>query len=193
MIINLDSLEISDNGKEKTFGFVIDVSKLFELYLVKLLRLHFGDEWEVVHEDELEVYQNSFFARKMLPDIVMKQGDKVIVFDAKYKKMKFRGTKEGVWDLDRNDFFQIHTYMSYYKSKGKNVIAGGLLYPIESKFEQGYCHSSNWLGDNEIYFIVDGIDLSDLEGENMSEIKKREDDFVNRIRKLIEGSRNDPQ
>jgi 5-methylcytosine-specific restriction enzyme subunit McrC len=41
-------------------------------------------------------------------------------------------------DLDRNDFFQINTYMSHYQNhqSNYNLIAGGLLYPIGEEFNQ---------------------------------------------------------
>ena len=36
----------------------------------------------------------------------------VIVFDTKYKKMQMRDRYKNGGDVDRNDFFQINTYMS---------------------------------------------------------------------------------
>ena len=37
--------------------------------------------------------------------------------------------RHGFTDLDCNDFFQIHTYISYLQQK-VNVILGGLIYPV---------------------------------------------------------------
>jgi 5-methylcytosine-specific restriction endonuclease McrBC regulatory subunit McrC len=188
MIINLDSLENNSKDEEKTFGFVIDVSKLFELYLVKLLRLHFGNEWEVIHEDPLSVYNNLFYSRNMFPDIVLKNEDtkQVMVFDAKYKKMEFtHGIGDGkIGDLDRSDFFQIHTYISYYKNDGYDVIAGGLLYPMEKIYDEEKCFSETLFGkDNTTKFIVDGIEL--LKAKSIKSIQCREKRFINRIENLI--------
>jgi 5-methylcytosine-specific restriction endonuclease McrBC regulatory subunit McrC len=193
MIINLDSLENNEKGKEQTFGFVIDVSKLFELYLVKLLRLHFGNEWEVKHEDPLHVYKGLFYSRNMFPDIVMKNRttEQLLVFDAKYKRMKFRGTKEGVWDLDRSDFFQIHTYMSFYKSEGYDVIAGGLLYPMEKIYDVNKCFSKSLFGKNDnTKFVIDGIELAKLKSKKS--FRCREKRFIERIKKIM-GSNYGPQ
>ena len=106
--------------------------------------------------------------------------------------MKFRGTKEGIWDLDRSDFFQIHTYMSYYQNNDYNVIAGGLLYPMEPDFKENEnkdinkkygTHSNNWLGNPNTKFIVDGIDLSTI--TDINSIKKSEEDFITRVKNLI--------
>ncbi len=168
--------------KDKLFkGIIFDVSLLWERYLYKLLKENCEkDDWEVVHEEICEVYEDMFYQRVLKPDIVIKNENskKVLVFDAKSKSMKFRGTKDGVWDLDRNDFFQIHTYISYYKNQGYDVIAGGLLYPIESNFNIINTHADSWLGDSKTKFIVDGIELVDA-------IKDNEKKFIERIEILI--------
>ena len=184
LIIDANNLEEKKDGNKETFGFLVNVAELFEIYLVKLLRLKIPD-WEVIHEEQLDVYQNNFFRRNMYPDIVMKKGNKVMVFDAKYKRMKFgERNNYGAGDLDRNDFFQINTYMTYYdKQDDLEVIAGGLLYPMEGDFIQNKSHSDNWFGDGKTRFIVDGIDLSkgDL---TMKDILKSEYNFIERIRNL---------
>jgi 5-methylcytosine-specific restriction endonuclease McrBC regulatory subunit McrC len=179
--------------KNKNFlkGLVFDVSLLWENYLYKLLREHFEkDDWTVLHEDRLEVYRNTFYERSMYPDIVIKNEirKEILVFDAKSKSMKLRGTKEGVWDVDRSDFFQIHTYMSYYHNRGYKVIAGGLLYPIEKTYNEKECLSDNWLGNNDTRFIIDGIELNDPQEPQNDEdrfryIIEREENFIKRIKK----------
>jgi 5-methylcytosine-specific restriction endonuclease McrBC regulatory subunit McrC len=115
----------------------------------------------------------------------------VIVFDTKYKRMIMQGKNQnGAGDVDRNDFFQINTYMSYYQNKKFNARIGGLLYPIEKSFIENkhICHSETWFGNPNTKFIVDGIDLSNLEEDNenkFAEISKREQNFINGIKKLL--------
>jgi len=172
-------------------------------------------DWEVIHEEETEVYKTNFFIRNIKPDIVMKKDNKIMVFDAKYKKMKFRGRYKHGGDLDRNDFFQINTYMTYYdKQKSLEVIAGGLLYPIEEEFDCRFnnenceadyeklkAHSNNWFGDSKTKFIVDGIDLSYIENNiekymdekekskiRMKNILNAENNFIDRIQKISENT-----
>ncbi len=191
-IIKASNLEEKKDAKEKTFGFLVNVADLFEIYLVKLLGYRMPD-WEVKHdrENELTVYDKQFYSRHMYPDIVMKKDNTVMVFDAKYKRMTFRGKdNHGAGDLDRNDFFQINTYMTYYdKQDGLEVIAGGLLYPIEKEFncrfnnEKLKTHSDNWFGNDKTQFIVDGIDLS-KDNLTMEDILKSEDTFIERIKCL---------
>ena len=74
-----------------------------------------------------------------------------------------------------------------FKSFGK---IGGLLYPIEKSFKENknICHSETWFGNTNTKFIIDGIDLSNLEESNENKfapISKREQKFINGIKKLL--------
>jgi len=194
-IINGNNIEEKADGKAKTYGFIINVAELFEIYVRKLLQKEFPS-W-CVESPKIALYEDMFYSRKIIPDIIMKKDNDVMVFDTKYKKMLMRGTKEGVWDLDRNDFFQINTYMSYYQNmkynnKNYNIVAGGLLYPIEKSFKENKnrCYSQTWFGNTNTKFIIDGIDLSNLIGAQDDEnkftpISKREQKFIDGIKELI--------
>lgn len=188
-IINGNNIEKND-GKQETFGFIINVAELFEIYITKLLKKEFS-EWNI-ESPKIELYSNQFFARKIIPDIVMKKDNDVIVFDTKYKKMLMRDRYQNGGDVDRNDFFQINTYMSYYQNHPDkyNVKIGGLLYPIEKSFKENkdICHSETWFGNPDTKFIVDGIDLSNLEEDKENKfapILKREQKFIQGIRNLL--------
>ncbi len=189
-IIDGNNLEEKKDGKERTFGFLVNIAELFEIYLVKLLQNNFSD-WQVLHEPELDAYEEPlFYHRHMYPDIVMKKDNDIMVFDAKCKKMLMRDKYHFGGDVDRNDFFQINTYMSYYNNqKATNLIAGGLLYPIEEEFDKAKCHSENWFENDKVKFIIDGLDLHGIheckDEEAMSFIRKREMSFIERIQKLI--------
>lgn len=188
-IINGNNIEKND-GKQETFGFIINVAELFEIYITKLLKKEFS-EWNI-ESPKIELYSNQFFARKIIPDIVMKKDNDVIVFDTKYKKMLMRDRYQNGGDVDRNDFFQINTYMSYYQNHPDkyNVKIGGLLYPIEKSFKENkdICHSQTWFGNLNTKFIVDGIDLSDLKEDKenkFSQLAKREQKFIEGIKNLL--------
>ena len=192
-IINGNNIEEKNDGKQETFGFIINVAELFEIYITKLLQKEFSDWY--VESPKIELYNTPqmFYQRKIIPDIVMKKGSDVLVFDTKYKKMTMQGkNKNGAGDVDRNDFFQINTYMSYYQNHPDkyNVKIGGLLYPIEKSFKENkdICHSQTWFGNLNSKFIVDGIDLSDLKEDNenkFASIVKREQKFIEGIKKLL--------
>ena len=190
-IINGNDIEEKNDGKQESYGFIINVAELFEIYITKLLQKEFSNWY--VGSPKIELYDTPqmFYQRKIIPDIVMIKGKDVIVFDTKYKKMQMQGKNQnGVGDVDRNDFFQINTYMSYYQNQKFNVRIGGLLYPIEKSFieNKNICHSKTWFGNSETKFIVDGIDLSNLEEDNENKfvpISKREQKFVDGIKELL--------
>ena len=190
-IINGNNIEEKNDGKQETFGFIINVAELFEIYITKLLQKEFSDWY--VESPKIELYSTPqmFYQRKIIPDIVMKKGRDVLVFDTKYKKMQMQGRGQyGSGDVDRNDFFQINTYMSYYQNQNYNVKIGGLLYPIEKSFKENkdICHSQTWFGNLNTKFIVDGIDLSDLKEDKENKfapISKREQKFIEGIKKLL--------
>ena len=186
-IIKGNNIEEQNDGKAETYGFIINVAELFEIYVSKLLRKEFSD-WSV-ESPKIELYDQPrmFYQRKIIPDIVMRKGDDVMVFDTKYKRMEMQGKNQnGAGDVDRNDFFQINTYMSYYQNQDLHVKAGGLLYPMES-FDGLKCHSKSWFGNTDTTFIVDGLDLSnaDLTIENIIASEKA---FIERIQKFVIGA-----
>ena len=182
LIIENEDTGTKSNGKQN-LGFLVDVAELFETYIRKLLQKEFKD-WSVT-SPKIELYKDKFFARKIIPDIVMSNGDKVLVLDTKYKRMSMLGKDQyGLGDVDRNDFFQINTYMSYYQNQGRNVIAGGLLYPM-NKFSIDRCHSHSWFENLNTKFIVDGIELTNLNEPSIDEIKIKENEFISRIKEYI--------
>ena len=106
--------------------------------------------------------------------------------------MQFKTIKGNGCDVDRNDFFQINTYMSYYQNHPDkyNVRIGGLLYPIEENAKNlKFSHSETWFGNSQTKFIVDGIDLSgsleSVDDIKFAEISKREQTFIENIKKLL--------
>lgn len=177
----IESENFSNKNNQKNYGFIINVAELFEIYISKLLKNNFKEY--IIDSPKLEIYKNSFYKRYIIPDIVLFKDDNYIVFDTKYKKMTMESkSKNSTGDLDRNDLFQIHTYIGYYQKIGK-VILGGLLYPME-KFEEEKCYSENSIFSDNYKFIVDGIYLqNNLE---ISDFIEAEEQFIQRIKKLIQ-------
>lgn len=181
LLNDLDLKENRENNTLKTFGYMFDIAQLFEVYLEKLLRKHFTD-WYVNGQEELNVYNNLFFGRKMFPDLVMKHKEtgEIIVLDAKFKTMQGRKI-----DVDRSDFYQIHSYIQYFQP---DVILGGLIYPLSEdlKFDKS---TSNGLFNNgsDTNFFVDGI-LVD-EQMDMETLINNEQAFLERIESQIKNCR----
>jgi len=180
-IILLDKDLMPDNDKQQmaTTGFLFDIAELYELYLEKLLSRNFPD-WAVSGQEELPIYQQQFYIRSMFPDIVMKHrlSGKVVVFDAKFKKMEMRNE-----DVDRADLHQIHSYSGYYK---KDLIASGLIYPLSKEINTDKAYSKSIYGnnENETQFIIDGIYVS--ENHTMQDLIKNEEAFVRRLSSIID-------
>lgn len=179
-IILLDKDLMPENERQQltTTGYLFDIAELYELYLEKLLSRNF-QEWTVSGQEEISIYQQQFYNRPMFPDLVMKHrtSGKVVVFDAKFKKMKMQNK-----DMDRADLHQIHSYSGYYRN---NLIASGLIYPLSKEMNTEKAHSESLYGnkDNEIKFIVDGVYVS--EDHSMEELIKNEKAFIERVSCVI--------
>ncbi len=170
------------NGNKECYGFIINVAELFEIYVTKLLQKSFP-EW-TVSSPKITLYDNPklFFSRKIIPDIVMQKDNDVVVFDTKYKRMNYQGNSSNdMGDLDRNDFFQINTYMTYYQQQGMKLLCGGLLYPLSGEHDLNICHAENWLGNTSVKFLIDGIKVDD----NSELLIKEEDNFIKRLAKVM--------
>ena len=179
IIKDQDLLSSNTNKSLETQGYLFDISQLFEVYLEKLLSRHFTN-WYVTGQEELTVYVNQFYKRKMFPDLVLKHKEtgQIIVFDAKYKKMGFEGR-----DLDRSDFYQIHSYMQYYLP---NAVLGGLLYPLSKENDGSKEAHANNIFENETIdtgFIIDGVFVED--GMSEQEIINNEHNFLARLDKIV--------
>ena len=167
-IVKNHNFSNQDNESTNGFSCWIDMAEIWELTLLNILKKEFPD-WHI-ESPQIKVYEDTFFARHIIPDIVMTKQDDVVIFDAKWKKMRFDKNKK---DVDREDFFQIHTYISYYQNLGKNVIIAGLLYPLEeTPTEPNIPPYLFGLENKEVKFIISGIVLPKTEDSNKSEKRK---------------------
>lgn len=167
-IIKNHNFSNQDNKSTNGFSCWIDMAEIWELTLLNILKKEFPD-WNI-ESPQIKVYEDTFFERHIIPDIVMTKQDDVVIFDAKWKKMRFDKNKK---DVDREDFFQIHTYISYYQNLGKNVIIAGLLYPLEeTPTEPNIPPYLFGLENKEVKFIISGIILPKTEDSNKSEKRK---------------------
>lgn len=183
LIIKIMSFEKQESSTLKPYcGILINIAELFEIYVRKLLQKNLP-EWQV-HSPKIKLHQNQFYQRSIIPDIVIENKNYVAVFDTKYKRMRFetRSKINPMGDLDREDFFQINTYMSYFSdSKSPLLVCGGLLYPLTNNIEIDKCHGE-WIGNQSIKFIVDGINIKDCENSNFY---KNEIEFIGRIKNYL--------
>ena len=196
-IIQQDSLFKRKGTKDESFSMFLDMAEIWEAFLRKQLGEGLAAEgWRVwsVEECKKMVYKGSFFERKIIPDIVLERiGDdgkkEFLVFDAKYKAMT--GDKD---DVDRSDFFQIHTYIQYFQHTQGKVVLGGLLYPLGIDVDESTFHSEQLFGldgKENIPFIIDGIYCNEKEMDNRKpeeiadEMENRVGEMIGRIKKYI--------
>ena len=158
-------------------SFFLDMAEIWELYLKNIIRKKLAPEGWQLRNDVIQTYANKDFKRKLIPDKKIKKENKLLVWDAKYKRMHF-----DYYDYDRSDYFQIHTYINYY-TKNFEVIAGGLLYPLSKEYskereDKNYSGSLFGEGRDNTQYIIDGIDLRDID---INAIKREESQFLNRL------------
>lgn len=170
-ILKQRSFSMTNSIEQQGSSLLLDMAEIWESFL----RNHIGailatddfGNWTTVPQAECatQVYGSQFYHREIIPDLLFQREyegkTQYIVLDAKYKRMK--GQKA---DVDRGDFFQIHSYIQYYASlKNAEVVLGGLLYPLESLDVDKH----NWqasslfdLTEGNTQFVVDGIFLNDI-------------------------------
>lgn len=189
IILRKQNLISSDEEKSsnKISGYLLDVASLWELYLENLLRNNFQSEgWTISAQEELSLYENTFFDRHNYPDLVMRHKDgRLVVLDAKFKKMNFAKDHYGNCDVDRTDLFQIQSYAGYYREKGENIILCGLIYPLSKDPSKDPIHNKTYLygpGISNINFIIDGIYI----GDEKNFIPEQESAFIERLKKIID-------
>lgn len=172
-------------GQKQSFSYFIDMAEIWEMYLRSLLQERLSQFGWKLWVDDIQTYPDKLFERRLIPDIVFQRDKHLLVFDAKYKNMEFKW-----YDVDRSDFFQIHTYIQYFQQKGLDVMAGGLLYPFSKAFDeekQNESISENLFGVKEgnTKFLVEGIDLKDCPSSDF-DFKLEEQKFLDRMVRYIE-------
>ena len=184
IIIQNGSLLPDESNKGKAFGYLLDVASLWEVYLEYLMQQSLSN-WRIEAQEELNLYQDCFFARQNYPDFVLrKKGEenKVAILDAKFKRMGFVNG-----DVDRADLHQIHSYAGYYREKGDTVVLCSLIYPLSKKISKKDL-SKNWGGlygiqkpdEAKTKFVIDGVykgkKIVEKENQNEDSIKTSTDE-----------------
>lgn len=175
-IIQRKNLSLKQNKAQNGFGFFIDMAEVWEQYLRAILKKNLRKHGWKYRNDKEVAYSGYFFKRQLIPDFVFQKDNNISVWDAKYKRMLGRP-----FDIDRSDFFQIHTYIQNYLNNYK-VKAGGLLFPISANQVNFEKYGTPYLLNEEgkkLNFCIDGIELTEESESNNQEIKQQE--FINRI------------
>ena len=114
LLLKDDDLSPDDmKGDSGISGYLVDSSFLWEMYLYGLMTNKL-ENWTVSDQEPLKLYRGKFYRRSNYPDFVLfnREKNQICILDAKFKSMGFNP-----YDLDREDFFQIHSYAYYYQLK----------------------------------------------------------------------------
>jgi 5-methylcytosine-specific restriction endonuclease McrBC regulatory subunit McrC len=137
------------------YGYLVDISKIWENYLVKLIGQHISAPWAVEPEPELKLFETrpnflNYYANVMRPDIVVENEaqKKIMVFDAKFKQSQY---------FNREDYYKTASYVSYYQNHGWTVILCGQIYPDINLNE---INKNVGFLDSGVDFSFFGIDLT---------------------------------
>lgn len=202
-IIRRMSGEIGDDVNASSFLF--DMSMLFEYYVRKLL---IRNGFEMLEKDD-----NSFLSisrglgdeeRKLKPDLLFVGSAGPYVFDVKYKYFSTMPRQGGV---DRDDLYQLHTYVGAYGNcKDYDVAGCGFVYPVkEDRWQTDFgFNEDTWCAEydelpivqhkKKVPFHVVFIRIPQDQGEKVSaesfreyilRIGKSETDFIKLMRDSV--------
>jgi 5-methylcytosine-specific restriction endonuclease McrBC regulatory subunit McrC len=179
-ILKRKQISLKQEKSKNGYGFFLDMAEIWEQYLRSLLKKNLQPMGWYLKNHSLLAYKGFFFKRDLIPDLIFENANEVMVWDAKYKRMT-----ADYRDVDRADFFQIHTYL--LTQANKKVKVGGLIYPLSVK--KGYSVNefrSPYLLNPEglkIKFAIEGIELKEEQEQESFSIKEQE--FMERIKQDI--------
>lgn len=190
-------------AKNTTDCVFVDMAEIWEAFLRKKLADGFADDgWRVLSVEECTymTYKDTFFRRNIIPDIILEKvkddtQKEYMVFDAKYKRMTGTNNQVKYSDVDRSDFFQIHTYIQYVeRCKGK-VVLGGLLYPLSEDIGEespSRYFSNNLFGvedsrvSDSTKFVIDGVYCPEKDAtETDIGIQEQVNSMIERLKKHL--------
>lgn len=137
-IIGRKSSDFSSHDESSSFLF--DVSMLFEYFIRKLIkRAGISLRSKFVQHHQISAGVTNGYMRKLEPDLVLESKEGVYIFDVKYKAFDSR------FGVNREDIFQLHTYIGQYANEAK-VKGCGFIYPIsQNKWASLNLDSTNGL------------------------------------------------
>lgn len=132
-----------DVGRESDL-LLFDVSMLFEYFVRKTLLRAGLNVWRKSRESFRLIDRGLWdVKRELQPDLVIQGNGGVYVFDVKYKYFSTSKVPGQLGGVDRNDIFQLHTYVGCYGND--NEVKGcGFIYPVKyDRWEKDFNFSSD--------------------------------------------------
>ncbi len=116
-------------------SFLFDMSMLFEYYIRKLM----SSVFQTIEKNDASFATISRGLKdeeqKLKPDLLFEGEGGLYVFDVKYK---YFSTISGKGGVDRNDLYQLHTYLGRY-GNDSHIAGCGFIYPVkEDRWERDF-------------------------------------------------------
>lgn len=116
-------------GHSVNESLLFPAERLFENYVARGCRNYLND-WEVIYQDSLHFLVDEHAGQRrfgLRPDLVIRKGDKTIVLDVKWKKIRPHLPNYGI---EQSDLYQLYAYGRKY-----NTDKLLLIYPAHETFQ----------------------------------------------------------
>jgi 5-methylcytosine-specific restriction enzyme subunit McrC len=163
-ILNNRGSDLHEDSASKAKGLLLDVAELWEIYVLKVLKGAYQDNFDVVHGTEgtndylLTSATSGKSMGKLLPDFLVKAKNSVqFVADAKYKRLG-----DAPWlSPKRDDLYQMNAYMSRYQAQMTNDGHCMLIYPEWADKKSSVVNDGPWLfsSGEPLSFVTLPIDI----------------------------------
>lgn len=151
------------SGGIKSRALLFPMETVYESYVAQQMKKVFcPDGWEVSSQDRghyLFMEPKRQFA--LIPDIVLKRGNRTIIMDTKWKSLINNEGKN--YGISQGDMYQMYAYSKKYQTSEI-----WLLYPVNAEM-RGHAPISFYSGD-DTYVRLHFVDVANIE-ENLIELK----------------------
>lgn len=151
-------------GSTNSRALLFPMESVYESYVAKQMKKVFcPDGWDVHTQDRgryLFIEPKKQFALR--PDIVIRKGDKTVIFDTKWKRL-YKNEKN--YGISQEDMYQMYAYSKKYETSEV-----WLLYPINEDMRD-HPPIEFYSGDNT-YVRLFFVDVANIE-DSLKELKQR--------------------
>jgi 5-methylcytosine-specific restriction enzyme subunit McrC len=118
----------NQTGKDANESLLFPTERLFESYVARGFKNYLSD-FEVVYQENFHFLVNEHVGKKQFklrPDLVLRQSNRTLVLDMKWKWIEPQASNYGI---EQNDLYQLYAYGKKY-----NATALYLIYPAHESF-----------------------------------------------------------
>jgi 5-methylcytosine-specific restriction enzyme subunit McrC len=120
------------SGKNLQLGLLFPMAVLFENYIGKFFKKYFSENYEIKLQDKAKYLIDSHLDKskfRLIPDIVLQNEEKIVVFDTKWKLIDASKSKQN-YGIEQSDLYQMYAYGKKYAAQQLFLI-----YPANENFK----------------------------------------------------------